>query len=143
MLNSPESKEKGKKSRSRDATSRNYDERRGGHRTGNLCQRSSAKDAFTRLGRVASLRRPTSRGDGDRSPYYHPSRRLRARPDTAPVRNYMSSDLICCFEDQDIKEAEQLMRQRRFRRLPVLTREKQVTGIVALDDLASRAVGVG
>jgi CBS domain-containing protein len=25
---------------------------------------------------------------------------------TAPVRNYMSSDLICCFEDKDIKEAE-------------------------------------
>jgi CBS domain-containing protein len=64
-------------------------------------------------------------------------------PNTTPVRNYMSSDLICCFEDQEIKEAEQLMRQRRIRRLPVLTREKQVAGIVALDDLASRAVGVG
>src|SRR5438034_10673366 len=64
-------------------------------------------------------------------------------PNTAPVRNYMSSDLICCFEDQDIKEAEQLMRQKRVRRLPVLTREKQIGGIVALDDLASRAVAVG
>ena len=63
-------------------------------------------------------------------------------PNTAPVRNYMSSDLICCFEDQDVKEAEQLMRQRRVRRLPVLTREKQVAGMVALDDLANRAVGV-
>ena len=63
-------------------------------------------------------------------------------PNTAPVRNYMSSDLICCFEDQDIKEAEQFMRQRSLRRLPVLTRERQVAGIVALDDLASRAVGV-
>ena len=64
-------------------------------------------------------------------------------PNTAPVRNYMSSDLVCCFEDQDIKEAEQFMRQRRICRLPVLTREKQVAGIVALDDLANRAVGVG
>ena len=63
-------------------------------------------------------------------------------PNTARVRNYMSSDLICCFEDQDIKEAEQLMRQRRVRWLPVLTREKQVAGIVALEDLASRAAGV-
>src|SRR5215472_14192889 len=63
-------------------------------------------------------------------------------PNTTPVRNYMSSDLICCFEDQDIKEAEQFMRQRSVRRLPVLTRERQVAGIVALDDLASRAVGV-
>jgi CBS domain-containing protein len=63
-------------------------------------------------------------------------------PDTAPVRNYMSSDLICCFKDQNIKEAEQLMRQRRVRRLPVLTREKQVAGMVALDDLASTGLGV-
>src|SRR5437773_7336529 len=28
-------------------------------------------------------------------------------PNTTPVRHYMSSDLICCFEDQDIKEAEE------------------------------------
>jgi len=64
-------------------------------------------------------------------------------PNTAPVRNYMSSDLICCFEDQDIKEAKQLMRQRRVRRLPVLTRARQLAGMVTLDDLASRAVGIG
>jgi CBS domain-containing protein len=31
-------------------------------------------------------------------------------PNTTPVRHYMSSDLICCFEDQDIKEAEELTR---------------------------------
>jgi CBS domain-containing protein len=57
-------------------------------------------------------------------------------PNTTPVRHYMSSDLIWCFEDQDIKEAEELMRQRRVRRLPILTRAKQIAGIVALDDLA-------
>jgi len=61
-------------------------------------------------------------------------------PNMAAVCNYMSSDFICCFEDQDIKEAEQLMRQRGVRRLPVLTREKQVAGIVALNDLPSTAV---
>jgi CBS-domain-containing membrane protein len=55
----------------------------------------------------------------------------------------MSSDLICCFEDQDINEAEELMRQRRLRRLPILTREKQIAGIVALDDLANRTVPAG
>jgi CBS domain-containing protein len=61
-------------------------------------------------------------------------------PNTTPVRWYMSSDLICCFEDQDIKEAEELMRQKRVRRLPILTREKQIVGTVALDDLANRTV---
>ena len=62
-------------------------------------------------------------------------------PNTTPVCHYMSSDLICCFKDQDIKEAEELMRQRGVRRLPILRREKQISGIVALDDLASRTVG--
>lgn len=61
-------------------------------------------------------------------------------PDTTPVRRYMSSDLICCFEDQDIKEAEELMRQRRVHGLPILTRERQIVGIVALDDLANRTL---
>jgi CBS domain-containing protein len=64
-------------------------------------------------------------------------------PNTTPVRHYMSSDLICCFEDQDIKEAKELMRQRRVRRLPILTRAEQIAGIVTLDDLASRTVGAG
>ena len=64
-------------------------------------------------------------------------------PNTTPVRDYMSSDLICCFEDQDIKDAEKLMRQRRVRRLPILTREKQIAGTVALDDLANRTVPAG
>jgi CBS domain-containing protein len=64
-------------------------------------------------------------------------------PNTTPVRQYMSSDLICCFEDQDIKEAEELMRQKRVRRLPILTREKQIAGIVALDDLTSNTVAEG
>ena len=64
-------------------------------------------------------------------------------PNTTPVRHYMSFDLICCFEDQDIKEAEELMRQRGLRQLPILTREKQIAGIVALDDLAIRTVAAG
>ena len=33
------------------------------------------------------------------------------------------------------------MRQRGVCRLPILTREKQISGIVALEDLASRTVG--
>jgi CBS domain-containing protein len=64
-------------------------------------------------------------------------------PNTTPVRHYMSSDLICCLEDQDIEKAEELMRQKRVRRLPILTREKHIAGIVVLDDLARRTVGAG
>jgi CBS domain-containing protein len=59
-------------------------------------------------------------------------------PKTTPVRHYMSSEIICCFEDEEIEEAEHRLRQRRVRCLPVLTREQQVAGIVALDDLAAK-----
>ena len=71
-------KERQREIERRDATSRNHDDRRGGHQTGNVCQPSSRKDAFTRCWRVASLRRPTAGRNGDRPQYYHPSHRLRA-----------------------------------------------------------------
>jgi CBS domain-containing protein len=67
-------------------------------------------------------------------------------PKTAPVRESMSAELVYCFEDQSMQEAERLMQEKQIRRLPVLTREKQLAGIVSLGDLATktdeaRAVG--
>jgi CBS domain-containing protein len=54
------------------------------------------------------------------------------------VRDCMSRELVYCFEDQDIKEAERVMQDKQIRRLPVLTREKLLAGIVALGDLATK-----
>jgi CBS domain-containing protein len=67
-------------------------------------------------------------------------------PGKTLVRDYMSAELVYCFEDQSIQEAERLMQEKQIRRLPVLTREKQLAGIVSLGDLATktdepRAVG--
>ena len=59
-------------------------------------------------------------------------------PDTTLVRDCMSPEIVYCFDDQDIKEAERLMQEKQIRRLPVLTRDKQLTGIVALGDLATK-----
>ncbi|HEV3409424.1 MAG TPA: CBS domain-containing protein [Chthoniobacterales bacterium] len=50
----------------------------------------------------------------------------------------MSPEIVYCFEDQDIKEAERLMQEKQIRRLPVLDREKQLAGIIALGDLAAK-----
>jgi CBS domain-containing protein len=57
-------------------------------------------------------------------------------PRQTAVREVMTPELIYCFEDQDVKEAAQLMEQRQIRRLPVLNRSKDLVGIVALGDLA-------
>lgn len=53
-----------------------------------------------------------------------------------PVRNVMSSEVMYCFEDQSVEEIARNMRDIQVRRLPVLTREKRLVGIVSLGDLA-------
>jgi CBS domain-containing protein len=56
-------------------------------------------------------------------------------PDTA-VRDVMSREVKYCFEDQSIDEVTQNMGELRIRRLPVLTRDKRLIGILSLGDLA-------
>lgn len=54
------------------------------------------------------------------------------------VRDVMSEGVQYCFEDDDLQDAEQLMRDKQIRRLVVLNRDKQLTGILALGDVALR-----
>ena len=56
-------------------------------------------------------------------------------PDT-PVSEVMSREIKYCFEDQSIDEVTQNMGELRIRRLPVLTRDKRLIGILSLGDLA-------
>jgi CBS domain-containing protein len=52
------------------------------------------------------------------------------------VQDVMTPEVRCCFEDQDVQEAAQLMRERQVYRLIVLNNDKRLVGIVALGDLA-------
>jgi CBS domain-containing protein len=56
-------------------------------------------------------------------------------PDT-PVREVMSSEVKYCFEDEDIEHVAENMAEIQVRRLPVVTREKRLVGIVSLGDVA-------
>jgi CBS domain-containing protein len=60
-------------------------------------------------------------------------------PKATPVREVLSPELTYAFEDQDLEEAEQLMQEKQIRRLPVLSRDKQLVGIVALADVVAEA----
>jgi CBS domain-containing protein len=60
-------------------------------------------------------------------------------PETTPVSSSMSADVIFCFEDHELHEAEWLMQEHQVRRLPVLNREKRLVGIVSLGDFATRS----
>jgi CBS domain-containing protein len=57
-------------------------------------------------------------------------------PGTVRVREVMTPDVFYCFEDEDVKNAAQIMRDRQVRRLVVLDRDKRLVGIVSLGDLA-------
>jgi len=57
-------------------------------------------------------------------------------PRTTKVRDVMTPEVVWCFEDQDIREAAKVMQEKQIRRLVVLNRDKRLTGIVSLADLA-------
>jgi CBS domain-containing protein len=57
-------------------------------------------------------------------------------PKSTKVRDVMTPDVFWCFEDQDVRDAAKLMQDKQIRRLIVLNRDKRLTGIVALGDIA-------
>jgi CBS domain-containing protein len=52
------------------------------------------------------------------------------------IRDIMTPSIIYVFEDQDVGEAAQLMKENQIRRLVVLNQDKRLSGIVSLGDLA-------
>jgi CBS domain-containing protein len=56
-------------------------------------------------------------------------------PDTA-VREVMTDDVKYCYEDDDIDDVARNMADIQVRRLPVLTRDKRLVGIISLGDMA-------
>ena len=53
-----------------------------------------------------------------------------------PVREVMTSEVKYCFEDEDLDHVAQNMGEQQIRRLPVLNRNKQLVGVLALGDMA-------
>lgn len=54
-----------------------------------------------------------------------------------PVRQVMSGNVCYCFEDEDVQHVAQNMADIQKRRLPVLSREKRLIGVVSLGNIAS------
>ena len=57
-------------------------------------------------------------------------------PKTTLVADCMTAGVFYCFEDDDVGVAARLMEEQQIRRLPVLSRDKRLIGIVSLGDLA-------
>ena len=60
-------------------------------------------------------------------------------PNSTPVREAMTPEVVYCFEDDDVREAAKTMEEHQIRRLIVLNRDKRLVGIVSLGDLAVHA----
>lgn len=54
----------------------------------------------------------------------------------APVREAMSEQVRYCFEDEEANEVLEMMAQQKVRRMPVLSRDKRLVGIISLGDLS-------
>lgn len=59
-------------------------------------------------------------------------------PSNTAVSEVMSEGVFYCFEDDSLEEAARLMAEHQVRRLPVLSRDQRLVGIVAIADLARR-----
>jgi CBS domain-containing protein len=57
-------------------------------------------------------------------------------PSSAAVGTVMSQGLYYCFEDETLVQVAQIMAQHQVRRLPVLNRNQQLVGIIAIADIA-------
>jgi CBS domain-containing protein len=57
-------------------------------------------------------------------------------PWTTAVREIMTPDAVCCYDNQQVTEAAQLMRDRQVRRVMVLDRRQRLVGMISLGDVA-------
>jgi CBS-domain-containing membrane protein len=59
-------------------------------------------------------------------------------PASTQVEAVMTRGVTCCFDDQEISEAADMMEKKQIRRLVVLNHDNRLVGIVSLGDLAVR-----
>jgi CBS domain-containing protein len=59
-------------------------------------------------------------------------------PATVAVKRIMTPDVLWCFEDQTVEEAGRMMKENHVRRLPVISHDRRLVGILTLGDMAVR-----
>jgi len=69
---------------------------------------------------------------------------FQGRPLSAiPLDSIMTREVCTCSEQEDLTEAERLMRAWRVRRLPVTNDKGSISGIVSLSDVTQRVTSTG
>ena len=65
----------------------------------------------------------------------------RRRTDAVSVADVIAPDLLFCFENTDVSEAASLMRENRVNLLPVLSSNKTLVGVLALESIPDSREG--
>src|SRR5438067_11190412 len=60
-------------------------------------------------------------------------------PSRATARDVMTPGIHCCAEDDDLAKAVQHMEELKVRRLPVINKNKRMTGMLSLGDISYSA----
>lgn len=61
-------------------------------------------------------------------------------PNRSIGRDWITSPVVYCFEDQDVEEAAKLMEEHQIRRVAVMSRDgERLVGVVSLGDLATNS----
>jgi CBS domain-containing protein len=60
-------------------------------------------------------------------------------PNRTTAREAMTEKILYVFDDQDVKEAAESMKDQQVRRLVVLNRDKRLVGFVSMGDLSRKA----
>ena len=60
-------------------------------------------------------------------------------PATMKVREIMSDECFWCLENEDLEDAVRIMEQNHVRRLPVMNDNKDVVGMLSIEDVAVHA----
>lgn len=58
--------------------------------------------------------------------------------DQATVRDAMTSNPACCREEDDVTRAVSMMEERQVRRMPIVSANGRLSGIIAQADIATR-----
>ncbi len=59
-------------------------------------------------------------------------------PESTNVSDAMTSEVAFCMEDEDTKKIIHRMEEHKIRRMPVLSHDKKLKGMISLADLATR-----
>ena len=61
--------------------------------------------------------------------------------ESTSLTDVMSTEVQWCFEDQDVDDVVEQMRDVQIRRVPVMDRQQHVVGILSLGDIAAKVSG--